>query len=79
MSDLFRNIVKLLCSHCGNYTYIPYTAHDVIDAVKDGWSSYGAALYCPECSVTWAERNDGRTLQSSIHTIQLIDELHKGQ
>lgn len=74
------NMFELLCSCCGNKEHIWYTASNVNAAVASGWSSYGSALYCPECSSAWRKRNEEtRKLRNDRHTIKLIDELAERQ
>lgn len=70
--------MKILCSCCGADYEFRYGAGNVLCAVyTQGWSSYGAALYCPECSKTWDERNRGRPLAGPESTIGVIDELYR--
>lgn len=69
--------VYITCSCCGNSQTIGYTATDVNKTVKDGWNSFGDALYCPDCVKTWEERNGkNKPLWGKIHTIKKIDDLH---
>lgn len=45
------------CSCCGANYEFKYSAENVLNAVSIlGWGSYGAALYCPECTSTWLEQ-----------------------
>ncbi len=53
-----------------------YSAGQVIGATRAGWNSYGSALYCPECSATWDERNKGRPLTGQENTIDIIDGMY---
>lgn len=70
--------MKILCSRCGADKEFRYSAGNVLCAVyTQGWNSYGAALYCPECSATWDERNKGRPLAGPENTIALIDEFYR--
>lgn len=59
--------MKILCSRCGNTHSFRYSAENVGAAVYEmGWGSYGSALYCPECSKTWDERNKGRYYHNHV-------------
>lgn len=70
--------MTISCSNCGAGYSFRYSARNVIDAVYSlGWGSYGAALYCPECTKTWDERNEGRPMPGPENTIRVIDEMHK--
>lgn len=67
--------MKILCSRCGADKEFRYSAGNVLCAVyTQGWNSYGAALYCPECSATWDERNKGRPLPEPEAAVGVIDE-----
>lgn len=50
-------IVTLQCSCCGDRRPVVYTAFNLASMIKNGWSSYGSALYCPKCTRTWKNRN----------------------
>lgn len=54
-----------------------------VNAIKEGWNSFGSALYCPECVKTWDERNDGRKLAGERNTffaiMRLFMEAKKGE
>lgn len=70
--------MKLCCSRCGADYEFRYCAANVLNAVYSlGWGSYGAALYCPECTKTWNERNKGRPMPGPENTIGLIDEWYR--
>lgn len=70
--------VKISCSRCGAGEEFRYSAGNVLCAVyTKGWNSYGAALYCPECSATWNDRNKGRPMAGQENTIGLIDEFYR--
>jgi len=57
----------ITCSNCGVHRALD--AHkDPADAIRAGWNSCGDALYCPECSRTWSERNPGRAMSSLENT-----------
>ena len=67
------------CSNCGKRHEFVYSTQTVLKAVKDGWNSFGNALYCPECSATWNERNKGKKMNGYWNTIRVIDEWHDNQ
>lgn len=70
--------MNITCSRCGASSEFRYSAGNVLCTVyTKKWNSYGAALYCPECSATWEERNKGRPLAGPENTIGLIDELYR--
>lgn len=70
--------MKISCSRCGADKEFRYSAGNVLGTVYvQGWNSYGAALYCPECSATWDERNKSRPMAGPEDTISLIDELYR--
>ncbi len=48
--------LDITCSNCGERESVPNLL-SAIDAVSDRWGSCGNALYCPECTRTWFERN----------------------
>ena len=53
--------IEIQCFRCGvrrklSNEKVQYT----VDAIKDGWDSFGAALYCPDCSSDWVSINPGR-------------------
>ena len=64
----------LSCSNCGASKNTAYNATAAIRAVKEGWGSYGSALYCPACSATWDARNPGRPMAGETNTIAVIDK-----
>lgn len=70
--------MNISCSRCGADHGFRYCAANVLNVVYNhGWNSYGAALYCPECSATWDERNKGRPMAGPENTIGLIDEFYR--
>lgn len=70
--------MKISCSCCGAHYEFRYSASNVLRVVYNlGWGSYGAVLYCPECSATWGERNKGRPKPGPENTINVIDDLHQ--
>lgn len=67
--------MEISCSNCGKRKKFRYSASNILCTVyNQGWSSYGSALYCPECSKTWNGRNPGRPLARPESTVNLIDE-----
>ena len=70
--------MEISCSNCGKSEKFRYSVSNVLRTVyNQGWGSYGSALYCPECSKTWNERNKGRLQPGPENTIKVIDDLHQ--
>lgn len=70
-------IVNLQCSCCGNRRSVVYTAFNVARVIKEGWGSYGNAMYCPECTSAWEKRNgENRPMPGKYNTLRIIDELY---
>lgn len=70
-------IVTLQCSCCGERRSVVYTAFNAAIMIKNGWGSYGNALYCPECTRTWEDRNGtNRPMPGKHNTLRIIDELY---
>ena len=67
--------MRIMCSRCGSPKEFKYTATNVLRTLMDGWGSFGSALYCPECSETWNERNS-KCMSVDQNTIDVIDELY---
>lgn len=64
--------IDLCCSNCGNHRRLSADAVQyTVDAIKQGWGSYGAALYCPECVRTWYDRNT-RPMADERNTMLVI-------
>lgn len=49
--------MRITCSNCGLSVYFRTTSGNIRKYIKAGWGSFGSALYCPECTKTWHERN----------------------
>lgn len=65
--------VTITCSNCGNHRRISNKKMEyTVKAINDGWGSFGAALYCPECSKTWDDRNPGRPMPGERNTFFVI-------
>lgn len=66
--------ILITCSHCGKHRMISNESIEYTEkAIKDGWNSFGSALYCPECAQTWAERNEkNRALAGEKNTFFVI-------
>jgi hypothetical protein len=64
--------IQLTCSRCGTHRRISdnHPEH-AVKAAKAGWRSFGAVIYCPDCSKTWHKRNTKR-LGSELDTIERI-------
>lgn len=70
--------MQITCSCCGVSHSFRYCAGNVMNAVYNlGWGSYGAALYCPECTNTWDQRNKGRPMPGPENTIYVIDNIYQ--
>ena len=67
--------IRLQCSNCGATETITNRIDEAEKAIKSGWGSYGSALYCPECSKTWDERNPGRPMADEGNTFWVITAL----
>lgn len=51
--------INIDCSCCGNRRRISSKKMEyTVNAIKQGWGSFNSALYCPECSKSWRERNN---------------------
>lgn len=65
--------VDIMCSCCGNHeTVSNRKVSNSIDLIKRGWGSCGSALYCPECTRTWKERNGDRPMADERNTFFVI-------
>lgn len=73
------NSVDIQCSNCGRVDRVCYTTQNVIHTIQKGWNSFGSALYCPDCSKTWHERNKDKELMGKWNTVRLIDEWYDRQ
>ena len=62
---------EIMCSNCGSHKTVPNKLNAIDDVCCEGWSSFGAALYCPDCSATWYERNS-KPLAGKQNTFTLI-------
>lgn len=72
------NDMTIYCSCCGRKLSFSYSAHNVLRAIYTlGWGSFGSALYCPECTRTWSERNVGRPMPGPKNTIRVIDCMYQ--
>lgn len=68
--------IDIMCSCCGNIEKVSNRKiSDTVDLIKSGWGSCGSALYCPECSRTWKERNGDRPMADEKHTFLVIMNL----
>lgn len=65
--------VDIMCSCCGNHeTVSNRKVSNTVDLIKRGWGSCGSALYCPECTRTWKERNGDRPMADERNTFFVI-------
>ncbi len=70
--------MTISCSRCGADHEFKFSVSNVLNAVYGlGWGSYGAALYCPECTRAWDECNKGRPMPGPENTIRVIDEMYR--
>lgn len=74
--EFVGNFLTIMCSRCGCTEDLTYTPEQLDAAITKGWNSYGRALYCPECSRTWHDRNT-KELAGRTHTIGVIWRLHR--
>ena len=68
--------MRITCSNCGMSVCFRTTTGNVRKYIKAGWGSFGSALYCPECTKTWYERNT-HELASEKNTMNVIVEIHE--
>lgn len=66
--------VMITCSRCGKHRMISNKKVEyTVKVIQDGWNSFGSALYCPECSKTWEDRNgEERKLAGDRNTFFVI-------
>lgn len=68
--------LEIVCSNCGKKQKIKCTRTGMLSKIEDvvdkGWGSCGSALYCPECTKTWADRNGNRPMSGKNNTIYRI-------
>lgn len=65
--------IDIMCSCCGNHeTVSNRKVSNSIHLIKRGWGSCGSALYCPECTRTWKERNGDRPMADERNTFFVI-------
>lgn len=65
--------IDIMCSCCGNHeTVSNRKVSNSVDLIKRGWGSCGSALYCPECTRTWKERNGDRPMADERNTFFVI-------
>lgn len=51
--------INITCSNCGRHRRISNKKVEyTVRAIKQGWNSFGSALYCPECVRSWHDRNN---------------------
>lgn len=68
--------IDIMCSCCGYHEKLSNEkiAYSV-DVIKRGWGSCGSALYCPDCTKSWKERNGNREMADERNTFALIMNL----
>ena len=62
---------NITCSNCGKRRRLNSVRMFGVETVNAKWGSCGSALYCPECTKTWYERND-KPMSDSINTINVL-------
>ena len=68
--------IDVMCSCCGNHQKLSNEKiEDTVDLIHSGWGSCGSALYCPECSKSWKERNGNRKMADERNTFIVIMNL----
>ena len=67
------NKVRVCCSCCGSS--VVATERDIRSLIKKGWGSYGSAIYCPECTRTWDERNPNRPMPGPENTYTVLENM----
>lgn len=68
--------IDVMCSCCGNHQKLSNKRiQDTADLIHSGWGSCGSALYCPECSKSWKERNGKRPMGDERNTFFVIMNL----
>ena len=68
--------IDIMCSACGYHEKLSNAKiDDSVDVIKRGWGSCGSALYCPECTKAWCERNGSRKMADERNTFILIMRL----
>lgn len=68
--------IDVMCSCCGNHQKLSNERiSDTADLIHSGWGSCGSALYCPECSKTWKDRNANRKMADERNTFLVIMNL----
>ena len=67
--------MTIQCSCCGSTEDLSYGAEEIDAVIEKGWNSFGRALYCPECSRTWYQRN-AKDLSGKGNTRSVICRLY---
>lgn len=62
----------IMCSRCGAKKSFTYSKANADKVIKEGWGSFGSALYCPECTKSWPERNPDRPQPGDDNTRVVI-------
>lgn len=71
-----RMTIDIMCSACGYHEKLSNEKiDDSVDVIKRGWGSCGSALYCPECTKAWSDRNGNRKMADERNTFVLIMRL----
>lgn len=61
--------LSIQCSNCGCHQSFAHDTTFPASVPNAGWGSFGRALYCPECTKTWNDRNPGRPMANKTNTM----------
>lgn len=65
--------MTITCSRCGcRSKKVRRDPMFAVELVDNGWGSCGTALYCPDCTEGWAERNRGRAMADYNSTVMTV-------
>ena len=60
--------IDIMCSCCGRRERV----ENAVKVIRSGWGSCGSALYCPDCSLSWPERNGDRPMADERNTFFVL-------
>lgn len=63
---------RIMCSNCGKTRRMSTNRMPGASTVRAGWGSCGSALYCPECTRTWSNRNE-KPMSTDLNTCELVN------
>lgn len=65
--------IDIMCSCCGRRERVSNKrVENAAKVIKSGWGSCGSALYCPDCSRSWPERNGDRPMADERNTFFVL-------